>query len=234
MYKIGICDDGKNICSSLENMILEYAKKRNVKLDINVWYSGEQLCTCLLEKQPLDILFLDIELLEMSGIQAGDFIRNSLENRKMQIIYISGKSSYAQELFKTQPMDFLVKPISQEDIDRVLDLAAKYLETSPKKFEFRSRHELYSIPFDEILYFASEGRKIKIFTLHGTQEFYGKLRDISCQLPGSFLSIHHSYAINQKHVFHYTYDTVELIDGTILTISKAYRKQMREKMLDNI
>ena len=61
-----------------------------------------------------DILFLDIELFRMTGIEAGDFIRNRLEDRSMQIIYISGKSSYARELFKTQPMDFLVKPITKQ------------------------------------------------------------------------------------------------------------------------
>ena len=117
MYNIGICDDGKNICSSLEEMILQYAEKINIPVEIKIWYTGEGLCDYLKERQQIDILFLDIELFEMTGIQAGDFIRNRLEDRGMQIIYISGKSSYARELFKTQPMDFLVKPITQQNIN---------------------------------------------------------------------------------------------------------------------
>ncbi len=127
-----------------------------------------------------DILFLDIELFRMTGIEAGDFIRNRLEDRSMQIIYISGKSSYARELFKTQPMDFLVKPITQQNRE---------------------------------------------------QEFYGKLRDVSKKLSDSFLNIHHSYIVNPEYVLHYAYDALELMDGTILPISKANRKQIRERIL---
>jgi len=94
----------------------------------------------------------------------------------MQIIYISGKSSYAQELFKTQPMDFLVKPITQEDIEETLDLAIKILRKNIGKFEFQIGFDFYYISFGDILYFSSEGRKIKIFTIHGEKEFYGILK----------------------------------------------------------
>ena len=54
----------------------------------------------------IDILFLDIELFQLSGVEVGDYIRNRLGDRKMQIIYVSGKPSYALQLFKNQPMDF--------------------------------------------------------------------------------------------------------------------------------
>ena len=71
------------------------------------------------EGNPLDVLLLDIELWKMTGIEAGSFIRNRLEDRRLQIVYISGKASYAWSLFKTQPLDFLVKPIRQEQVDEV-------------------------------------------------------------------------------------------------------------------
>lgn len=61
MYNIGICDDGKNICSSLENMILHYTEKRKIQAEIKIWHTGEGLCDYLKEKQQIDILFLDIE-----------------------------------------------------------------------------------------------------------------------------------------------------------------------------
>lgn len=231
MYNIGICDDGKNICAALEKMILQYAGKKQVPVEIKIWYTGEGLCDCLQKKQQIDILFLDIELFQMTGIQAGNFIRNCLEDRNMQIIYISGKSSYARDLFKTQPMDFLVKPVTQQDIDGTLDLAVKILKKGTEKFEFRIGRDYYYVPFGSILYFTSEGRKIKIFTIHGEQEFYGKLRDVSQRLPGRFLSIHHSYIVNPEYVIRYAYDFVELTDGTILPISKANRKQVRERIL---
>ncbi|MCX4305354.1 MAG: LytTR family DNA-binding domain-containing protein [Acetatifactor sp.] len=231
MYKIGICDDGKNICASLEEMVLQYAEKSKRKMDIQVWYTGEELCRYLEQGGHLDILFLDIELIKLTGIEVGDFIRNKMENRGMQIIYISGEASYAQKLFKTQPMDFLVKPISVEQIEEALELAIKLSEKNAERFEFQNGRDYYYIPYHEIIYFESEGRKIKIVAADGEKEFYGAIRELEKKLPKEFFTIHQSYVINKTHVVRYTYETVEMDNSTILSISKAYRKQVRERLL---
>ncbi len=231
MYNIGICDDGRKICSSIENMILLYTREREIQADTKVWYTGEGLCSYLRQGNHIDILFLDIELIELTGMEVGDFIRNRLENREMQIVYISGKASYAQQLFKTQPMDFLVKPITQPRINEVMDLAVKIIGKKSETFEFKNGKEHYYISYGEILYFVSEGRKIKIITPREEKEFYGKIRELEKNLPGEFITIHQSYIINKEHVIRYTYEMVELVNGTILTISKANRKQVREKIL---
>ena len=62
-------------------------------------------------------------------------------------------------------------------------------------------------------------------------EFYGKLKEVAKCLSEDFIMIHQSYVINKEYVFRYTYETVELIDGTILTISLANRKLVRDKLL---
>ncbi|MCM1026714.1 MAG: LytTR family DNA-binding domain-containing protein [Roseburia sp.] len=231
MYNIGICDDGKNICASLEEMILRYAEKNKRKIDIQVWYTGEELCKYLERGGHLDVLFLDIELMELSGIQVGDFIRNKRMDRGMQIIYISNHSSYALELFKTQPMDFLVKPITAQQIERALDLAMELLEKNTERFEFRNGRDYYYLSYGEILYFESKGRKIKIAAQGAEREFYGAIRELERRLPRDFFTVHQSYVINRMHVVRYTYETVEMDDGAVLPISKAYRKQVRERLL---
>lgn len=231
MFYIGICDDGKNVCSDLESMILHYAKENNREIKTDVWYTGEGLCQYLTQGGHLDVLFLDIELFQLTGIEAGNFIRNQLEDRRLQIIYISGKASYAQDLFKTQPLDFLVKPIYQEHINEILDLAIKILEKNKTKFAYKSGRDYYYIPYGEILYFLSDGRKIQIITTKGKREFYGKLRELVKILPADFLKIHQSYVVHIDFIARYAYEEVELINGTILTISKKYRKQIRECLL---
>lgn len=178
MYSIGICDDGENICASIENMLLQYAKEKNIQIDTNVWYTGEGLKKYLETGGQLDILFLDIELFRMTGIEVGDYIRNQLDDMGMQIIYISGKVSYAQQLFKTQPLDFLVKPISQSQISSVLEMAFRVMRHKNEKFEFRQGKDYYYVPMGDIVYFGSEGRKVKIVTLKETFEFYGRLKEL--------------------------------------------------------
>ena len=231
MYDIGICDDGENICTSIENMLLQCAKENDIQINTIVWYTGEGLRDYLKSGNHLDILFLDIELFKMTGIEVGNFIRKQLDNIGMQIVYISGKSSYAQQLFKTQPLDFLVKPISQEQIDETMKTAVRLIKRREERFEFQKGKEHYYVPMGDIVYFGSEGRKIKVVTLKTTFEFYGKLKEVAKCLSEDFVVIHQSYIVNREYVFRYTYEMVELVDGTILTISLANRKLVRDKIL---
>lgn len=231
MYNIGICDDGENVCTSIENMLLQYAKEKNIQVDTNVWYSGESLRDYLVSGGYLDMLFLDIELFKMTGIEVGSYIRNRLDNMRLQIVYISGKASYAQQLFKTQPLDFLVKPILQEQIDEVMDMALKIIKKRNERFEFQQGKEYYYVPMGDIVYMVSERRKIKVVTMKAAFEFYGKLKEAAKCLSEDFIMIHQSYIINKEYVFRYTYEMVELMDGTILTISPANRKLVRDKLL---
>lgn len=231
MYNIGICDDGKNICTSIENMLLQYAKRKDIQVETYVWYTGEGLRDYLAADNQLDILFLDIELFKMTGIEVGSYIRNVLDNMGLQIIYISGKASYAIQLFKTQPMDFLVKPILQEHVDSAMDMAVKIINKRNQRFEFRQGKNYYYIAMGDIVYFESKGKKIKIVTLQENYEFYGRLRDIVKKLPEDFIMIHQSYVINKEYVLRYTYEMVELVNGTILGISKINRKQVKERIL---
>ncbi len=136
MYDIGICDDGENICTSIENMLLQYAGENNIQITVNIWYTGEGLKDYLKAGNHLDILFLDIELFKITGIEVGNYIRKQLDDRGMQIVYISGKASYAQQLFKPQPLDFLVKPILQEQINETIETAVRIINKKKEKFEF--------------------------------------------------------------------------------------------------
>lgn len=231
MYQVGICDDGENVCASIENMLLQYAKEKSVSLNIQIWYTGEKLSAYLAAGGYMDILFLDIELFKMTGIEVGGYIRNGLDNMGLQIVYISGKSSYAQRLFKTQPLDFLVKPITQEQINDTLGMAIKIIRRKNERFEFRRGKDYYYVRQGDIIYFESRGRKVRIVTLQSTYEFYGRLKEIVTGLSEDFIEIHQSYIVNKEHVLRYTYEMVELENGTILTISQTKRKQVREKIL---
>lgn len=231
MYDIGICDDGENTCSHIENILLQCATEKKIQIDTFVWFTGEGLKEYLERGNQLDILFLDIELFQMSGIEVGKFIRNQLDDMGMQIVYISGKASYAQQLFKTQPLDFLVKPVTKDQISDVLETASKVLRRKNEKFEFRQGKDYYYVPMGDIVYFVSEGRKVKIITTKETFEFYGRLKETARRLSEDFVTIHKSYIVNKEYIFRYSYEAVELVNGIVLTISPANRKLVREKIL---
>lgn len=140
-------------------------------MNIQVWYTGEELRNYLANGGHLDVLYLDIELFKMTGIEVGNYIRNDLDNMGIQIIYISGKPSYALQLFKTQPLDFLVKPINQEQINHTIETVIKIINRKRERFEFHQGKVFYYLSQGEIIYFESRGRKINIVTGKKTYEF---------------------------------------------------------------
>ena len=231
MYWVGICDDGEQICTHMEKIVQSYAQERMKQMETVLFHSGETLCDYLKKGKRFDILFLDIELFEMNGIQVGDFIRNQLQDRSTQIIYISGKTQYAMQLFKVQPLDFLVKPIAEEAVYEILDRADRELQWANTMFEYRLGKDFFRIPYGQIRMFISYGRKVEIVTDKGKFEYYGKLKELKEKLPNDFMMIHQSYIVNINFVRRFTYEEAELMDDTILTISKPYRKLVRQELL---
>lgn len=122
--KIAVCDDELEICSQVENILIKLLEERLIKYVIDIFYSGESLCREL-EREDYDLIFLDIELPKMNGVEIGNYIREMKRDDIVQIAYISSKQEYAMELFDIRPINFLVKPLEEATIAKVVDAYIK-------------------------------------------------------------------------------------------------------------
>lgn len=87
LIRIAICDDEIGTCSDIENMILNYAKLQALQIDTEVFYSGETLFKTIENKDKYGLIFLDIQLLQLDGVQVGKQIRERLEMKNQYCIY---------------------------------------------------------------------------------------------------------------------------------------------------
>lgn len=232
MYYIGICDDERAACTQIADMICAYDRRNKVGIEVSIWNTGEELYQDMIKKKSIDLLFLDIELVSTDGIQIGRLIRHELENQDISIAYISAKSSYALELFKIHPIDFLIKPVSAQDISDTIDEALRLYNRNNTVFEYRANGYSCKIPYKDIIYFYSENKKINMVTAESTIQFTGKIKDLTGMLPGNFIQIHQSYIINMNHMNECSYELVKMNDGVALNISQPYRKQVRKQIMD--
>lgn len=231
MFHISICDDSRQICAELEEMLYQYGEKHGVQMDISVWYAGESLCEYLKNSKHIpDVLFLDIKLRTTNGVQVGRFIRDELDNLDTIIIYISDSSSYAMDLFRIQPLEFLIKPLDEEKIRDVMDRVVRLTEKKKGIFEYYSNGFYFKVMFKDIFYFFSQNKKIYIILRDVKKEFNGKLKDTIPNMPGNFIQIHQSYVINFDYIDECSYDTVKMKNGDVLSISQTYRKLVRAKL----
>lgn len=233
VYNIGVCDDEKYTCAELENMIYSYADSVGIKVEVGVWYEGEELSKYLSRGNRLDILFLDIQLISTDGISIGNFIRSVLEDMETIIIFISSKSSYAMSLFKIQPLDFLIKPLNDKIVKDTLEKAIRVYESKNQTFEYYSKGYFFKIPYNKIIYFYSQNKKIVIVLKDKELSFNAKLKEIATRVPHNFVMIHQSYLINLDYVQECSYEIVKMNDGSYLNISQPYRKKVRERIIKN-
>lgn len=232
MFKVAICDDEKVIGSHIENILLEYSEKACLKVDIKVFYSGKELYGYMESGHVFDLIYLDIEMEELSGLEVGKKIRNILKNHKTEIVYISGKDGYDRQLFDVQPLHFIPKPINSNIIIEDLKLAMLRADKWGGTFSYSKAAETYRVPIKDIIYFESMDREIRIVTIYDEDVFYGSIQKVFESLSSyQFIKIHRSYLVNYSHIDVLKYDEVNMSNEEKLPISQSRRKEVREIQL---
>ena len=226
MYTIGICDDDMAFGCQIEKYLQEYASREKLVFDITIFLSGDEYLRFLEEELPLDIIFLDIEFGGgTDGVIVGKELRSDLKNETTQIVYVSAMESYALQLFKNRPIDFLVKPVERQDIDRIMkEYIRVYGQKSRNFFEYGIRGKKYRVREDEIMYFQCVGRKIEITTDRSRNtEFYGNMDEVEKKLNGdNFWRIHKSYIVNINYISEFHAEEVCLINGETIPVRKIF------------
>ena len=229
-YKVAICDDESLTCQEIEKILIENSQQIGAKFDAEIFYTGEALIESIRCGSSYDFLILDIELARMSGIDVGKFLREKNRNFHTQIIYVSSKETYAMKLFSVQPLDFLVKPITEESLFKALKRGFEIIGESEDFFFCNVKRENITISCKDILYLSSNKRIISVVCRDETIEYYGKLSEEMKQLPDYFVQIHNSYVINLNALKKSGTDYVIMNNDEQISISRKYADSFKDKI----
>ena len=138
------------------------------------------------------------------------FIREEQENMETAIVYISANSSYAMDLFRVQPTDFLIKPLDKIKVGNVMNRIQKISEVRKGIFEYFGSGYYFKVLYKDILYFSSQNKKVYLVLKDGQKEFNGRLKEIAKKIPGNFIQIHQSYLINFDYIEECSYESVKM------------------------
>ena len=226
-----LCENNKALCDQLEQLLKQYSIKHKIVISIRVVRSGEEL-HILLQKFVCDLLFLNVNMRGINGLECGYFIRECMKNYTLEIIYISSKANYVLGLFYNRPFDFLSEPISKELLNWEMDKFLKVFMRKESSFLYKKKGCIVRQELRDILYFESHLKKISINTFNGSDEFYGSLKEVHQRLENEyFFFCHNSILINYKNINKIYFDKLCLNDGTILPISQSRRPLVR-KLID--
>jgi DNA-binding LytR/AlgR family response regulator len=231
---VAICDDEIKICAELESAIIDIFGKMNIKFEIDVYFTGEELCSKMEAGAHYNLIFLDIEFAKNSinGVEVGKLIRDVHNNNMVAIVYISWKMKYSMQLFDIRPLNFLLKPLEYTKVEDVIRTYLKLTELWSGDFTYKIGRNIHKVQIKDIAYLQSDKRKLILHFADGRKaEFYGTLKEIYQEQlrKFDFLFIHASYIINYDYISVAKYNEVVLVDGkTSLPISKPKRSEIRE------
>lgn len=225
---IAICDDDFKFINLIEDMIYDLSQKlENFNPDIDVYISGEELLRLIDVKNLPSIIFIDIEMKGINGIQTARELRKYSE--EVLIIYVTSYETYTLESFEVRPFRYLLKPIDTNMFAKAFYDAIEYLKNSNDHIFFKKGKNFIQVDSSSITaIFSESGRKLRLKTDNELNDkvFYGKIKNIEKELnPLNFVKINRGTIINLKKVKILNSQEVIMIDDSILPISKN-RKQI--------
>ena len=241
--KIVICDDDRAMQDILRQKIESMLNDAKKACSIVCCDSGEEV---LREELMPDILFLDIQMPEKSGMEIAEELRR--RRCKTILIFVTALSEYVYDAFDVGAFHYLVKPFSDEKLRDVLGKALRQYEEqcgsdgaaagqSEEQAEESSGVILVKrggvstkVRLDDIVYAEVFNRKVMLHTTQGDIEYYGKLTELSEQAGADFYRTHRAYLVNLKYVEKYTATTIWLERGTALVSKKQFPGFVRRYM----
>lgn len=187
-----------------------------------------------LQNNPVDLIFLDIEMPEMTGIE----LTRNLVSKDVIIIFTSSKKEYALEAFELNIADYLLKPftparflqaVSKAQI--ILDSKKEHVQFDKEEFIFvRDSNITRRLSLNDIFYAEAMGDYVKFYTSEKMFAIHGTMKAAEERLlKNNFIRVHRSYIVAVGKI-----DTLQdggvVINGKFIPVADAYRKTLNAKM----
>lgn len=222
---VAVCDDEK----AARDQLRSYFDKHREKVNLTLLDSGEALLEQYRRGARYDMIFLDIRLCGMSGIETARLLRR--EDRRVLLILLTSVMDYALLGYEVGAFRYLCKPLTPEQFEKVYAAARDEMKRNERKY--------YAVPCGdgsvtrvsimETVYLESFGRKISVHLLRGDLSFTASMTAEEKKLtPAGFIRIHKSYLVNLRFVRRLSRSTVELDTGVKLPLSRRKQREVYE------
>ena len=226
MVRVAICENDSFYLDKERDYIESYLQNKDIEHEIVTFVSCEELTEANANR--FDIIFLDVEMDGMNGIEAAKRLRNN--GLRAHIIFISAYTEYLSEGYKVEAHRYLLKNDEKFDesfIECMESVIAK-IQAEEIKIEIDVKGGELTIEPSKIIYAESNVHRVSIYVLGQTGNIheyymYDRLDNLQKKLTKyGFLRIHQSFLINGEHLRKVSRYKAELIEGIELSISKKY------------
>lgn len=221
--RIAVCDDRAEDALALRKFLGGH--------DVRIYSdAGSLLKDVASGKMRFELYLLDIF---MDGSANGVELAGELRGLQDEaaICFISTSDDFYREAYDLYAVQYLIKPVDEESVQRLLDKVAKNIAGyRERKLSFQFRGQTGSIPYEKILYISSREHTLSIYCRDGSvQECRGRLDELARQVCGDvFARCHQSFVVNMYHVDHLSGNDL-MVGGRQIPVSRRYFADVKKR-----
>ncbi len=233
MINMAICDDDIMITDEMQEIITQYNKDRNENINCDIFHDGESL---IAEDKEYDVIFLDIYMEGMDGIEAAKRLRR--KDKTVEIIYLTSYAGLTREALAVHAFEYLEKPVTKEQIyyqlDEVLEKILRKKVNEEYKYHivaFNAGKNSIRLAIDDIYYFERVDRKLKAVTKKGNFMLYESIASIEEKLHQyDFVTPHQSFVVNINNMKDYVKDEIIMLNYDIIPVAQKRASEVKRLM----
>ncbi len=222
MIHIVIYDDEIYMSDHIRALVFDFFHRKNMEITIQQFSSGEELLKYV---RKIDLLFLDIQMKGMDGMETA----KKLRERKFKgfLIFITVLKEMVFQSFEVQAYDYLVKPIKETYFEKTMErLYSSMKNASADSLLVQKGYESRIISLDDIVFCEIIDRKIYLnLASSEVVDYYDRIENLESKLDSRFFRCHRSYLINLKYLSGYKNGTAYMEDGREIPVSRLRSRE---------
>ncbi len=222
MLRIALCDDTKEELNRIEGYIKEYKTKADTEIKYDCFSSGSELLARISAGVFYDLIFLDVVMPVINGIDTAKEIYS--KNKATKIIFLTISPEFALDSYSVSALDYIIKPINRESFDRAMQkFRSGYIEKESEKIIIQEKSKIMQIALNtlcyvevydhDLIYHLSNGDTVK------SRQSLAEIENILNKNRG-FVKPHRSYIVNMKYVQKVEANCITMTNGDKIVMAR--------------
>lgn len=230
--RICFCDDEASTRSQFERMAAAWEEQRREAAELQLYNSAEQLLFEVgqpeAQELAFDLILLDIQMGGMDGITLARQLR--AQDKRVTLAFLTAAREYVFEGYEVQAVRYLLKPMQQEKVFELLDLARQNLQEQPSLI-LNCADEKKKIYLSQIAAIEAQGHYLIFHTTTGQLQQKASLSSLAGHLGDSFVMSHRSFYVNLAHLLRISRTECTLDTGLTVPVSRGAYKNLNEQFI---
>ncbi|SHL27812.1 two component transcriptional regulator, LytTR family [Anaerocolumna jejuensis DSM 15929] len=235
MYRIAVCDDERHFRELIKELILKYMGKLNLECEVELFHSGKELIGMGFKIVRFQVVFLDISMEGLNGIEAAQKIREI--SSEIYLVFVTAYFNYALEGYRVDAVRYLLKDNTnfENTMHECLDAIIEKMNYKIIKKHFSFVEGEKDLLLERILYIESRLHKLEFYVVGEKTKTYSLYDTLNKQekILGEygFVRIHQSYLVNLKYLYKVSGYRAVLNNGIELPIPKSRYKSVKNAFI---